>query len=272
MYVQTPHYDYEKYKDSSRVSPSSLSMFAKCPYHYWAQRVAKFWEDGGNENFLLGGAADALITEGRESYESKYHILDRRTPQAKAKAEADGVELITPKQAETVERMLKELSRQQFFSKFQGEGWATQEVMETFLIDEFDGSKVQASGRLDFYHEGAQIIADLKTCANLETFRPNSYALQMGMYHEMAKLRDGINAQVFIIAVDKTDMQRSRFYLISDYVIQEGKTQMRNALERLKACREKDAWSQQPIDPEAIHSCPTYDTCPYGLQTRIFTV
>lgn len=276
MYISKPHQDFVEFKDNSRISPSSLKQFFQCPYYYWASRVAKFWEDEGNEHFLLGGAADSLITEGREDYEKKYQIADRRTQALKEQAEKNGVELLTLKQAEIVEGMYKELNRQPLFAKFNTEGWVKQAWLETDIIDEFDNTKVHAVGKLDYYHRRAQVIADLKTTANLNTFHPAMYALQMGMYHEIARLVDGIDAQVFIIGVDKTTtncpVPRSRIYLISENLIALGKDQMRRAIEMLKVCRETNGWDKQVLDDIKPHECPVYDTCPYGIQKRIFTV
>jgi len=270
MYTQKPHTDYKKFKDDSRVSPSSLNQFAKCPYYYWAQRVAKFWQDEGNEHFLLGGAADALITEGRESYEKKYRIAERRTPALKAEAEREKIELITPSQGLMVESMYKELNRQPLYKQyFSGNGWQIQSWIDCNIVDEYDKSSVYVCGKMDYYHPSG-IIADLKTTANLDTFHPSSYDLQIGMYHEMARLSKGQDCEVYIIAVDKTNMTRSRIFKATEQTIEHGKSLMRRAIEQLKACREANAWGSQVLDDTRPHSCDTYDSCPYGIQTKIF--
>lgn len=271
MYIKEPHTNYSAFKDDSRVSPSSLNQFAKCPYYYWAQRVAKFWKDEDNQNFVLGGAADALITEGRESYEKKYKIVERRTPALKAEAMREEIELITPAQGEMVESMYKELERQPLYSKFKGGDWSCQEWVDCHIVDQYDNSSVYACGKMDYYHKSG-IIADLKTCANLDTFRPSWYDLQMGMYHEMVKLSKGIDCEIYIIAVDKTDMTRSRIFKISEQTIEHGKKLMRMAIDRLKACRESNGWGSIELDDDKPHECATYDTCPYGIQKRIFII
>ena len=270
MYTSIPHTLFEAYKDASRVSPSSLNQFAKCPYYYWAQRVAKFWVDEDNENFILGGAADALITEGRESYEKRFKIVERRTPALKAEAKREKIELITPKQGEMVEAMYKELDRQPLYKEyFSGNGWQAQVWLDCNIKDDFDGSVVNAVGKMDYFHPSG-IIADLKTCANLDTFRPSYYDLQMGMYHEMVKLSNGIESEIYVIAVDKTDMTRSRIFKVTEQTIDHGKTLMRRAIEQLKACRESNGWGSMVMDDSKPHECPTYASCPYGIQKRIF--
>jgi len=281
MYTKTPHLDFAKFQDTSRISPSSLKQFDECPYYYWAKRVAEFWEDEDNENFTLGKGADSLITIGQDHFDTHYKTVPRRTAQLKEDAKKlkccsedcrDGVILLAPKQEETIIAMKKELERQPLYEKFTGGLWDNQAFLECDIVDEFDNSSIFAVGKMDYYHKKAQVIADLKTCANLDTFHPAMYALQMGMYHEIAKIVDGINAQIFIIAVDKTDMTRSRIFMISDTIINEGKARMRRAIERLKACRESNGWGDIEIDDSKPHSCATYDTCPYAIQKRIFIV
>ncbi len=270
MYTQTPHANFTAYKDNSRISPSSLNQFAKCPYYYWAQRVAKFWQDEENEHFLLGGGADALITEGRESYEKRYRVVERRTPALKAEAAREKVELLSKSQGDTIEAMHKELLRQPLYLEyFSGNGWQPQVWIECNIKDDYDGSIINAVGKMDYFHPSG-IIADLKTCANLDTFRPSYYDLQMGMYHEMVKLSKGIDSEIYVIAVDKTDMTRSRIFKVTEQTIDHGKGLMRRAIEQLKACREANSWGSMVIDDTKPHECPTYSSCPYGIQKRIF--
>lgn len=272
MYIDTPHLNVQEHKDESRVSPSSLRSFNDCPYYYWAKRVAKFWVDEPKDYFDIGSGADSLITEGPDHYKKNYEVIGRRTDKLKEEAKERGVTLLSPKQDELIKSMHKELNRQPLFSKFNTDGWQKQCELGADIVDEFDSSKVEAIGRLDYYHLGARVIADLKTTANLSKFKPSMYELQMGFYHEMARLVDGIDCQVFIIAVDKTDMTRSRIYLMSEHTINQGKIQMRMAIDKLKACREADAWLDQPMDDELLHECPTYDTCPYAVQKRLFII
>jgi len=271
MYTSQPHYNYSDYPDTTGLSPSSLNMFKQCPYYYWAKRVAKFWEDEDNENFTIGSAADCLITESLETYEKTYIVAPRRTDKLKQEADVNNQVLITQKQDQLARSMMAELTRQPLYSKFCGGDWLNQEWIEAEIVDEFDGSKVLCRGKMDYFHRKGRVIADLKTCANLERFKPEMYAIQMGLYHEMVKIRDGIDCQVFIIAVDKTDMTRSRIYIASDYIIDQGKKLAKQSIERLKACRESHAWGNQPYDDDKIHDCPTYSSCPYAIQTRIFT-
>jgi hypothetical protein len=272
MYISKPHLNVSDHKDDSRISPSSLRSFSDCPYYYWAKRVAKFWADESKDYFDLGSGADSLITQGPEDYQKNFRVVARRTEALKLEADKDNVTLLSPKQDEIIKGMQKELFRQPLFAKFNSEGWQKQAWLETDLVDEFDDSKIHAVSKLDYYHKQARVIADLKTTANLSTFHPATYAMQMGFYHEMAKLVDGIDCQVFIIAVDKTDMTRSRIYLMSEHTINQGKTKMRMAIEQLKACRETNAWLIQEINDDRPHECPTYDTCPYGIQRRLFII
>lgn len=272
MYLQKPHLEVHKYKDTSRVSPSSLRSFNDCPYYYWAKRVAGFWRDEPKDYFDVGSGADSLIIEGIDHYLKHFEVVDRRTEKLRLDAEERSVTLLTPKQDEIIRHMYKELNRQPLFDRFKAEGWEKQVWKETDLIDEFDNSKLHVVSKLDYLHKKAGIIADLKTTANLSTFNPSSYALQMGFYHDMELLIDKIDCQVFIIAVDKTDNTRSRIYMFSPDTITQGKIQMRMAIERLKACREEDAWLKQDLDDDKPHECPTYDTCPYAIQKRIFIV
>lgn len=272
MYISQPHLNIQDYKDDSRVSPSSLRSFNDCPYYYWAKRVAKFWVDESKDYFDIGSGADSLITEGPEHYKKHYKVVERRTKALLEQAEKDEVTLLSPKQDELIRGMHKELTRQPLFAKFNSDGWQKQAWLETDLVDEFDNSKLHVVSKLDYYHPKARVIADLKTTANLSTFHPANYAMQMGFYHEMAKLVSGIDCQVFIIAVDKTDMTRSRIYLMSEHTINQGKIQMRMAIEQLKACRESNAWLDQQLDDDRPHECPTYDSCPYAIQKRLFII
>lgn len=276
MYIAPAHYDFEKYPDNTGLSPSSLNLFKQCPYYYWAKRVAEFWEDEENDAFVMGSAADCLVTEGIEAYQKNYIVVPKRTEALrtealKTEAEKNNQVLITPKQDKLAKSMMTELVRQPIYSKFTGEGWSNQEWIEANIVDEFDNTSVLVRGKMDFYHKSAQVIADLKTCANLERFKPEWYAMQLGLYHEMAKIRDGVNCNVFIIAVDKTAMTRSRIFLASEGIIEGGKKRAREIIEQLKACRTSHAWDKQPFDDEKIHECPTYATCPYAIQKRIFT-
>lgn len=272
MYTSKPHLNVQEFKDTSRVSPSSLRSFNDCPYYYWAKRVVKFWEDESKDYFDIGSGADSLITEGIDHYEKHFQVVPRRTAKMKEEAKEEGVTLLSLKQDELIRSMYHELSRQPLFSKFYTDGWEKQAWLETDMVDEFDGSKLHAVGKLDYYHKKARIIADLKTTASLTTFNPSMYAMQMAFYREVAQMVDGIDCQVFIIAVDKTDMTRSRIYLMSEHTLNSGKTQMRMAIEQLKLCRENDAWLEQDLDDDRPHECPTYDTCPYAIQKRLFII
>lgn len=271
MYIAPAHYDFEKYPDNTGLSPSSLNLFKQCPYYYWAKRVAKFWEDEENDAFVMGSAADCLITEGEQAYKNTYVVAARRTEDLRQKAAYNKQILITQQQDKLAYGMFDELNRQPLCEKFRAKGWVNQEWIEANIVDEFDNTSVLVRGKMDYYHKSAEVIADLKTCANLERFKPEWYAMQLGLYHEMAKIRDGVNCNVFIIAVDKTAMTRSRIFLASEGIIEGGKKRAREIIEQLKACRTSHAWDKQPFDDEKIHECPTYATCPYAIQKRIFT-
>lgn len=267
------------YEDTEYISQSMIKDYIECPYYYKLKHIDKTWPEERKDYFDFGQGVDTIMTEGMDAFKKKFKLVSTRSKKVKEEAEASGQILLTQSMYDGIMGCMKELERQPLYHKYE----FSIDKCQAILTTKINGYKVK--GRLDYLDLERRILADQKTTADLARFDPRMYTEQMGWYHELAKLcTDGNPFETHIIAEDKTDRHRSRFYVISESTLLGGwfdilakfteLTEFLDGGAKLLDKLEDDMASShfRALCEKGFHDCPAYSTCPYTIQTEHFII
>lgn len=118
-------------------------------------------------------------------------------------------------------------------------------VAEGVVRVRYAGHDCQA--RIDWVNpvEGRGVV-DLKTCDSLDAFerdfRAFEYAHQLAFYRELVVEAASVEAEVFVIAVEKREPHRCGVWQVSRAVLDRAAHDNLAAMEELARCRETGVW------------------------------
>jgi hypothetical protein len=310
--------DEAYYSDNEYASASMIKDIEFCEFFFESKHITKIFVDEEEKDyFIYGSAVDTLLTEAPEIFAKRFmpvktkidcgerqitvkliealkaeikekentkkahKTLDDKLIKLQEKLSAiiqlEGITQITETMYKHIKASADELLRQPLFRMFGvGSSGKSQEIITT----ELDGKLVK--GKLDYINVEKKIIADVKTCANIERFDPRMYAEQLAYYRKLASIKYGIPEKewdCYILAVDKqTDVKRSEIMCLSKNLIDAAWLDISEKLE--KYYRTKEFGFYQPITekPDAeymdarktvCYKCPFYNQCDFSLQKEI---
>jgi len=228
------------------LSSHQLAEFRRNPllFHKKEQGLVK---DEDRPAFLLGRAAHTLTLEGRETYEREYAFggpvnpktgepFGSRTKAFQDWAEAQGKPVLSDEQVALIEDMNAAVHAHEHAAALLSEG-----IPEGVIRAEYCGVPCQA--RFDWLSPQRGIV-DLKTCDNLDWLqvdaRSYGYAHQMAFYRSLLACVSGTVVPVHLIAVEKREPFRCGVWRMSEEVLGIAQKENKEAIERLKVCRDRD--------------------------------
>jgi hypothetical protein len=199
--------------------------------------------------YLVGRAAHTLILEGRVAYETEYAFggpinpktgapFGSRTKAFQEWAEAQGKPVLDDEQAALIESMYAAVRAHEHAVALLADG-----IAEGVVRAEYCGMPCQV--RIDWLNP-ARGIVDLKTCDNLDWLeldaRGFGYAHQMAFYRSVLACVIGLVLPVHLVAVEKREPFRAGVWRMGEQVLGIVRKENEEAIERLKACRDRDHW------------------------------
>ena len=198
-------------------------------------------------SMTIGRATHTLVLEGKDKFLGEYTVSDG---------------LINPKNGEFFGKATKAykewlavqplpiVSTNEFalMQNIQRSVWTHKEAeailnngyAEKVIRFDIDGEPCQA--RYDWIDLDRGIVADLKTCENLDTFSRDAikygYIEQMAFYRKGAKAHGKLINNVFLIAVEKTAPYRCGVFAIAHAALDLAEEKIIAAVGNLKKCRE----------------------------------
>lgn len=247
-------------KENQYTTSHRLNLFRRCPALYHKHITGEIVE-GDTAAFQMGRAVHVLTIEGADKFDAEYLVADGPTnPKTgkpygrETKAFKDWAELQTrPVIGGDDHALMLELSNavhaHPIAADILSAGFAEATVRAVW-----DGEPVQA--RLDWFDPERGIIADLKTCTDVDRFpfdiRDFGYVTQLAFYRRVLELAGyhGPRIRAYLIAVEKKEPYRVAVAEISELTLNDGNvaeagkygagndTVMRELLE----CRAADRW------------------------------
>lgn len=242
-------------KNRGFMTSSKLKEFLRCAQcYYWkyeAEVPDPLAEFEDKDHFVIGQGLDDLLTHNKEYYNEKYAVVARRMGKTEDKVE------ITKGTDEKIKMLEKEFRANQLFRQY---------PIKKELIFAYAGITFKAE--LDDYDAAKQLIVDVKTCANLITFKPEFYTFQMSFYQWALEEVEGVKCEALLEVVDKyTYFSRSRAYLFTRGTLETHRGEILQAIEKYKECKETGLWLSTASDEELL-TCPYYGHEGHGRQTK----
>lgn len=242
------------------VSKHALDLVRRSPAHY------KAWLDGAetkdNDDFRLGRALHCALLEP-ERFESEYVIMptfaeDRdkagklSTKEGKAKKAAwlaahQGCAVIDPADRAVALAMAASVKEHPSAARVLAGGRA--EVTARWKDAD---TELECKARADYLVADKGFVVDVKTADNAGADAFARAAAAYGYHRQAAFYQDGFTAAgipissfVFIV-VEKTPPYAVALYMIDEAGMAMGRLAVRDAMERLADCLERDAWAAYP--------------------------
>lgn len=231
-------------KNRNFITSSKIKEFMRCQRCYELKYELEVPDptDAFREKdyFLIGQAVDDLATFGGEEFEKKYEEVARRSKKS------DKIQL-TGAQYAQVERLWDEFRSQPLYNS---------KPVKKIIEWEFSGLKLRAE--LDDFDKEKRQIRDIKTCANVSTFNPESYLLQMSFYQWLIEETAGIKCEAMLEVVDKyTYFSRSKPILYTKGTLDAHRGVILEALEDMKLAKEA-GWYSPATSRNVLDTCSYY--------------
>jgi len=243
----------EYHADKERISASGLKIIAGQSLCHFKNRQEGETEE--SDALIFGGAYHCFILERNEFYR-KYAILDEAERTEKDKnmasnknkewkaifleaAASAGQTVITRADYETIKEMRNALYRNRDVAELLTGG-------ETEVSFHFDIGTLQGKCRFDYVR--GNVAIDLKTTKDasprefgMDAYR-RKYHIQAAFYSDVLTAERGEKTAFYYIAQEKKPPYISQLYVVSDAVIERGRTEYLNAIEKLQAAVALDYW------------------------------
>jgi len=243
----------EYHADKERISASGLKIIAGQSLCHFKNRQEG--EQDESDALIFGGAYHCFILERNEFYR-KYRIFDEaerpepeknmssnRNKEWKAAgftaAASAGQTVITRADYETIKEMRTALYQNSDVAELLTGG-------ETEVSFHFDIGNLQGKCRFDYVKGGMAI--DLKTTKDasprefgMDAYR-RKYHIQAAFYSDVLTAERGEKTAFYYIAQEKKPPFIAQLYVVSDSVIERGRTEYLNAIEKLQAAVALDFW------------------------------
>lgn len=239
--LDTPEYKALPYIERNRhfLTSSKLKALKECPYHAKLKYVDEV--DMGFETadyFMIGQAVDDYLTHGDKAFGEKYRVVQRRDEKTAEKH--PGAVLLTASQGETIGHVVKEYQSREFFPK---------EPKKRNIVWLMGG--VVCKAELDHFDPHAKLIVDIKTTANIATFDPQDYAMQMAFYAFAIEKKWGEQFEAELCVVDKhSDYSRSHKWRFTRPSLRMHYFEVERLVQQWKTCIESDLWEHCDVTTE----------------------
>lgn len=205
-------------KANQYTTSHRLNLFRHCPALYHKHITGEIVE-GDTAAFQMGRAVHTLVLEGADKFAAEYLVADgpenpktgkpygRETKVFKEWSELQTRPVIGSEDFDLMRKLSDAVHAHPTAADILSDGFA-----ETTVRATWDGEPVQA--RLDWFDPERGIIADLKTCADVDRFpfdiRDFGYVTQLAFYARVLELAgySGPMLRAYLIAVEKREPYR----------------------------------------------------------------
>lgn len=302
-FMDTPEYtdlDYqtrnERFITSSKIKLLEVcELFAKYKYE---DRVESPLEV--SDALTIGSALDCLKTYGEEAYREKYAVVERRITNIEEELEkaetkrreamsdlkndgtqsAAGVKAqyyaerridelnmligktqLTASQGDLIAQMARECEAHPLFPK----SFKKRNVVWLAF------GKYPCKAELDHF-EPERGIVDLKTCANIESFRAMNYLLQMAFYYNGLLEEDMMKYPAELCVVDKHTWSRSHVWRFCTATLDSAQHTVNKLIERYAECQATGIWRNPDPDTqeglELLWQSEYWSHCPLSRTSK----
>ena len=232
-------------RNQSFITGSKLKMYQQNPFFakmMYKDLIPSCRED--QSHFDVGIAVDRRLTYGDKDYEARFIIKNRPTQEMQLAAAENNQIILTESEGKTVDRCVEEYRDRPFFVK---------RPVKTNFLAIIEGMPCKAE--LDHWDAKECVFEDVKTCANINTFDPNFYKLQMSIYYliitryaeknledtEYENLKRKLTGSLNV--VDKfSSFSRSHKYVYSNATLQENVPTIIELINKWKDSEESGIW------------------------------
>ena len=224
--LDIPEKDYHAAtKAGEYLSSHRLHTFRKCPELY-RREAAGLLPSKDTHEFAFGRATHTFILQGREAFAREFEVgdgpINEKTGKpfgTDTKRYADWVAAQPKPIVSGAEFALLENLRAAVFAHDAAAGILSCGIAEAVVRSEVEGVAVQT--RMDWFDPTRKILADLKTCNDLDRFtfdlRDFGYAYQMAFYAETLRTTPfgELPEHTYLIAVEKKEPFRVGVWEVS---------------------------------------------------------
>ena len=237
-------------KSGTKLSSHMLMEFIHCPLTYH-QKLTGEIADEQTDAMLLGSAAHCLILQGDAAFNSAYMIAEgpvnpkTGTPYGRmTKAYKDWLAVqphpvVTPNDYAVIAQTRQAIWRHKDAASILSQGLAERVV--DFALE---GEPCHA--RFDWIDPEREILADLKTCADLDGFTREAinrdYILQLAFYLRAARAAGIAIGHAYLIAAEKKAPYRVAVYEVEKGSLDRADTRIVEGVKDLRAAREAGEW------------------------------
>jgi len=247
-------------KENKYTTSHRLNLFRRCPALYHKHVTGEIVE-GDTEAFQMGRAVHTLTLEGPDVFDAQYIVADGpENPKTgkpygrETKAYKEWAELQTKPVIGSDDHALMLKLSDAVHAHPVAEDILKEGIAEATVRGIWDNEPVQA--RLDWIDPERGIIADLKTCADVDRFpfdiRDFGYVTQLAFYKRVLMLAgyDGPSLRAYLIAVEKREPFRVAVVEICGFTLDDGNTAEASKygvgnnlmISELLTCRAKNEW------------------------------
>ncbi len=256
FFADIPSAEYHQAaRDGRYLSSHLLGDFRKSPRLYQKKMNGEI-EPSESAALALGRAVHALILEGRAKFDEEFLVssgpinaktgepFGKLTKAYKEWAAAQTKEVVSGPDFDFMLKLRESVWAHPVARELLDAGIAEQTVRTTYC-----GEPSQI--RMDWFRadfEGRPIICDLKTCETLDYFEGDArrfgYPQQASFYKEVLKAasRGEIDADCYLIAVEKREPMRCGVWKITDGLLQACAAENERAIAELRECRRTHTW------------------------------
>lgn len=242
-----PDLSNEDYHGGPGVSKSQLDQIAKSPAHYQYARTAPKKDPTAAQRF--GSLTHTMVLEPHKLNVVVGPDLNKNTKEwkaFKAQVEAEGKEIVTQEELDTLEGMKSAVYAHPAASWLLGPGYVEHSA---YWIDPATGLLCRCRPDKLRKTEKGVILVDLKTTEDaseaefsrsIENFR---YHVQAAFYSDGIEQALGERVAAFaFIAVEKKAPYAVACYQLADVDVEDGREAYQNDLFRLKDCLARNEW------------------------------
>lgn len=251
-----------QYRALQAVNYSGLKLFAECPLYYWERYLNPDREPETTSPALITGTAlHAHVLEGPQVFHDRFikeASFDKRTKAGK-EAHKEWAANIGNREAlpadiwDCVDKMQTAIRKSPLASALvEGQGGYSEEVCQA--VDPETGLMLKCKADRIATVAGKTYVVDVKTCSRRyggagqtgfgKSVANFKYHWQAAFYTDLITASGdwGPVENFLFVVVEKEPPHAVAIYECDDQLMETGRRQYREALERFKECQEKDEW------------------------------
>jgi exodeoxyribonuclease VIII len=226
------------------ISASDIKNFLHSPKYYFYEKYERGQKDS-KSHINIGSALHELLLEPELFYDhfAVSPKFDRRTKDGKAgfdlfELENEGKIIINENDMEMIRCMCESSLNNQTFIDLMRDSYRE---TSCYTIDERTGLKIKL--RPDAMPQNRPIILDIKSCVDSSFKKFRSDLFNYGYFISSAFYCDYLNKENYVFgAIEKEQPYQLSLFMLSDEIVENGRTQYRMALDLIKWSYDNNFW------------------------------